>query len=113
MGQFRDNRSRQWHRRFDVPRVIEGERCICAVVMCPKLDWPVDLFVQNKDAVTSPLEKPKTDVSLRLRVSAMSQLRCQASCQRGLGSARILISHCGMSQQTRGDPACSSSPTKT
>jgi len=61
MGQFCNDASRHWDRRVDDPPTLEHERRLCAVVICPKLDWPVDLFAQNKDAVFKPLEKPKTE----------------------------------------------------
>jgi hypothetical protein len=61
MGQFRNSAYWHWDRRGDVPRILEQERRPFAVVLCPKLDWPVDLFAQNKDTAFKPLEKLKTE----------------------------------------------------
>jgi hypothetical protein len=61
MGQFRDNASRHRERRGDDPRILEHERRLYALAICPKLDWPADLFAENKDTVFKPLEKPRTE----------------------------------------------------
>jgi hypothetical protein len=61
MGQFRNSAYRYWDQRGDVPPILEHERRLCAVVLCPKLDWPVDLFAQDKDIAFKPLQKPRTE----------------------------------------------------
>jgi hypothetical protein len=61
MEPFRNNPSRQWNRRRDELRIIENERQFGVVVPCPKLDWLLDLFVQNGDTVFRPLEKLKAE----------------------------------------------------
>jgi hypothetical protein len=61
MEQFCKSASRHLDRRGDDPRILEHERPLCVVVICPKLDWPSDLFAQNKDTVFKPLEKPTTE----------------------------------------------------
>jgi hypothetical protein len=61
MGQFCNNKSRHWDRGVDDPRILGHERRLCAMAVCVKLDWPIDLFAQNKDIVFKPLETPKTE----------------------------------------------------
>ena len=61
MRQFFYNVSWYRDRKIDDPRAIENEERRRTVAACPHLDWPVDLFVQNKDTAFKPLEKPKTE----------------------------------------------------
>jgi hypothetical protein len=61
MEQFRNNVSLRWDRRVADPGSLEHEAPLCALVICQKLDWPVDLFAQNKGTALKPLGRLKTE----------------------------------------------------
>jgi hypothetical protein len=60
MGRFRNKDAGRGDHIVPNRRVAVGER-LCAMVACPRLDWPVDLFANNRNVAFMPLEQRKSE----------------------------------------------------